>query len=172
MILLPGQHWRGILSRLFGHSAIMIDGSSKTLGMEMSIWACIRNGDFVHFALWFRFLIWETDVIKQVRFVIYLSRALMSYSCFIWASNRSSGWENGFGTSIKVPHCSFSALMFELTNYFAIWRCKHHILLNTHVTEKVLTYLSEQCFYSKQIHLEPHHRHWGEYILNFHIWKV
>jgi len=88
---------------------------------------------FVHFALWFWFLIWETDLIKQVRFVIYLSRALMSYSCFIWVSNRSSEWENSFGTSIKEPHCSFSALMFEVTNSFAIRRCKHHILLNTHV---------------------------------------
>lgn len=35
--LLPGQQGHGVLSKLFGHIAIMIDRSSKTLGMEMSI---------------------------------------------------------------------------------------------------------------------------------------
>lgn len=86
--LLPGQHWHGVLSRLFGHIAIMIDRSSKTLGMEMSIWACIRNGYFVHFAFWFLFLFWETDLIKQVRFII----SVKPYWAITFYESNSSSW--------------------------------------------------------------------------------
>lgn len=159
--LLPRQHWLEFCRDSLGTLPFWLPEVLK-----LWAWRCWDKKMVILFifALWF----WETDLIKQdLLFLLYLSRALMSYS-FLYESQTGPLDEKRFGTSIKELHCAFSASVFEVTNSLAVWRCKLHILLHTRIWEEVDVFIKSSVFTPET----SSQASWWINILNFHIWKV